>query len=351
MSSRNRRLWVAVALLLISRVLWASPSTEGASKLGFLTDKSAALAQAGTRQQPILAFFTTDWCGWCRRLEADVLGTPEFLAGSAGWVKLVIDAEKGDGVDWAKRFHVSGYPTLILLDDKGGEIDRQSGYAPMPGYLNIFQDYQAGIGTLAALQAECALKPQDQALALQVAGKLAGRGQVDEARAVYQGVLDSDPQNVQGGADEAAGELALLQFRAGKDPAVLEAVLTSWKGLEQGPQLYNALVALAAKAGDDARMQTLLERAVAEYPANVELLNSYAWTGAEKGWNLDRALELAQRAVDLSQRDPNVLDTLAEVQFRRGEREAAQATIQEALRSRPGDPYLTGQLTRFQTQP
>ncbi|MFA7330652.1 MAG: hypothetical protein WC326_06200 [Candidatus Delongbacteria bacterium] len=61
MSTQHRRLWVAAGLLLISQTLWASPSTDAAANLGFLTDKSAALQQAGARQQPILAFFTTDW--------------------------------------------------------------------------------------------------------------------------------------------------------------------------------------------------------------------------------------------------------------------------------------------------
>lgn len=350
MTIRIRRLML-LSLLCACAGAQASPSTEGALKLGFGTDKQAALKQASAEQKPLFAFFTTDWCSWCRRLEADVLGSPEFLAGSAGWVKLVIDAEKGDGVDWAKRFHVSGYPTLILLDPSGTEIDRQSGYSPMPEFLKTFQDYQQGIGTLQALRTQLAAEPDNQALALRVAGKLAARGQGEEAKTAWQAIQAADPQNLRGGADEAAGELALLEFKAGKDPQVLEAVLERWPGLEQGPQLYNVLVSVAAKAGDETRMKSLLERAVAQYPQEVELLNSYAWTCAEKGWNLEKALAVAQHAVELSGREPNVLDTLAEVQFKLGRAEEAAATIREALAKRPGDEYLAKQLARFQGQP
>jgi len=270
------------------------------------------------------------------------------VAGSANWVKLALDAEKGSGVEWAKRFHVSGFPTLVLLDEKGQEIDRQSGYSPMPGFLKTFQDFERGVGTLAALQAERVQRPDDQELALQVADKLAGRGEEEAAKAIWREVLAADPRNGRGGADEAAGELAMLEFRSGKDPAVLEAVLRDWKGLKQGPQVYNVLISLAAKAGDEDRMRGLLDRAVEEYPQDADLLNSYAWTCAEKGWNLDKALEVAGRAVELSGRDPGVLDTLAEVQFRLGRVAEARETLGEALRARPGDPYLESQLKRFQ---
>lgn len=326
-------------------------ATGDAIKLGFTADKQAALARAKAEGKPLLAFFTTEWCGWCRRLEAEVLATPEFKAGSASWVKLVIDAEKGDGVDWARRFHVSGFPTLILLDAGGEEIDRQPGYSPMPDFLRTLQDFERGVGTLSALQAEQTARPGDHGLTLRIARKLTTRGRPDEATALLQGILAADPANLSGMADEAAAELALHTFSQEHDPAVLEAVLSTWKGVEQGPQIYNLLIAGAARAGDETRMRTLLDRAVDDYPEDAQLLNSYAWTCAEKGWNLEKAERLAERAVRLSGQDPNVLDTLAEVQFRRGQGAAARATIQQALAMKPGDAYLEGQLKRFQGQP
>ena len=254
-------------------------------------------------------------------------------------------------MDWAKRFNVRGFPTLILLTPQGEEIDRQTGYAPMPDYLRTLQDYEKGVGTLAALQAELSVKPQDTALALRVARKLQERGRTEEGGAVLKTILLEDPANTQGATDDAEAELALQDYRASQNPAVLEAVLTHWPKGEQGPQLYNILVGAAAKAGDEARMRSLLGRAVEQYPEDVELLNSYAWTCAEKGWDLEKALGLAEKAARLSGDDPNILDTVAEVQFKLGRAVEAAATIRKALERRPGDEYLQKQLERFTAKP
>jgi hypothetical protein len=51
----------AFGLLLAVLSAAASSSTEGAAKLGFGTDKGAALKQAAAEHRALLAFFTTDW--------------------------------------------------------------------------------------------------------------------------------------------------------------------------------------------------------------------------------------------------------------------------------------------------
>ncbi|NNL65902.1 MAG: hypothetical protein HKP30_06655, partial [Myxococcales bacterium] len=82
------------------------------------------------------------------------------------------------------------------------------------------------------------------------------------------------------------------------------------------------------------------------------VLNNYAWliatshrTDAEA---LDVALRLARRAVaETGREDPNVLDTLAEVQFVAGDSEAAVDTIEEAIALSPDEPYFQEQRRRF----
>ena len=50
-------------------------------------------------------------------------------------VSFKIDAEKDYGVELVKKYNVSAYPTIIFLDDKGGEIDRIVGYLPPDKFL------------------------------------------------------------------------------------------------------------------------------------------------------------------------------------------------------------------------
>jgi tetratricopeptide (TPR) repeat protein len=95
-------------------------------------------------------------------------------------------------------------------------------------------------------------------------------------------------------------------------------------------------------------------RAARLLAANVEPLhlNNVAWTivtgAAPSKGLLDVALQLAERAVEETRRgDPNLLDTLAEAYFAAGRREAAIATIDEAIFLAPGVDYFLEQRRRF----
>jgi tetratricopeptide (TPR) repeat protein len=83
-----------------------------------------------------------------------------------------------------------------------------------------------------------------------------------------------------------------------------------------------------------------------------QVLNNVAWiiaTSEHPGPEaLDTALRLAERAVDETNRsEANILDTLAEVHFQRGEARAAVDAIEEAIRIEPDEAYYRGQRDRF----
>ena len=85
------------------------------------------------------------------------------------------------------------------------------------------------------------------------------------------------------------------------------------------------------------------------------LMNDAAWliaiSPAPSRKALDEALELAARAARATgHRDPNVLDTLAEAQFRGGDAPAALATIDEAIALAPDQAYFREQRRRFAGQ-
>jgi membrane associated rhomboid family serine protease len=81
-------------------------------------------------------------------------------------------------------------------------------------------------------------------------------------------------------------------------------------------------------------------------------LNDQAWEIAISDDSsremMEAALVLAERAVAKSERkDPNILDTLAEVQFVLGRRDEAIQTIDEAIVQAPHEPYFREQRRRF----
>ena len=101
-------------------------ATAGEASL-WLTDFSKAQAQAKADKKLVLLDFTgSDWCGWCMKLDREILATPEFKRFADEHLVLVkIDFpmhrpqpadERARNAELAARFQVQGYPTLVLLN-------------------------------------------------------------------------------------------------------------------------------------------------------------------------------------------------------------------------------------------
>lgn len=106
-------------------------------KEGWLVDMEEAYAISQKEGKPILANFTgSDWCGWCKKLDADVFRKPEFQ----DWAKknvvlLELDfprrkqlppkyREQNAALGNAMR--ITGYPTIYLMEltkDAAGKMN------------------------------------------------------------------------------------------------------------------------------------------------------------------------------------------------------------------------------------
>ncbi len=152
------------------------------------------------------------------------------------------DAEKDTLT--ARAYHVSGYPTLVLVDKAGKEIDRIVGYLPPEELMKTVTDYRNGIGTLEDLLNKSKQKP-DRGLAFQIADKYKYRGGDTEAEIWYQKVIVAGQPT-----DSLSGEsrMALADmYRRGKnyDRAIkaYQAIMTDFSGkpTAEGAEIYTAI--------------------------------------------------------------------------------------------------------------
>lgn len=123
------------------------PAVVHASDLKWSTDFSGALAQARTDGKMVLLDFTgSDWCPWCIKFDHEVLQTDPFAAYAREKLELVLvdfprskpqdGALKQANQSLASQFHVTGFPTYVLVNDAGVELGRQVGY--IEGGPNLF---------------------------------------------------------------------------------------------------------------------------------------------------------------------------------------------------------------------
>lgn len=129
-----------------------------------------------------------------------------------------------------------------------------------------------------------------------------------------------------------------------------------WLVLVDAALFAALLLSLAAlvreTSGSPAVVARRGERLLAIPEIDPQLLNNTAWTLATAGSPTPEQLEVAERlalraAGETDNADPNVLDTLAEVLFQRGEADRAIEVIDRAIELAPGEPYFVEQRRRF----
>jgi protein disulfide-isomerase len=127
---KKTALYLAAALLAFS--------TAAAQTSTWSENYDKALAEARTSGKTLLVDFTgSDWCPWCIKLDKEVFSQKAFKDYAAGGLVLMkadfprkrrlSEALKKQNQELADRFGVQGFPTVILLNGKGGKI-AETGY-------------------------------------------------------------------------------------------------------------------------------------------------------------------------------------------------------------------------------
>lgn len=122
--------------------LQLDPTPASAGKAGangeWVEEATYARTVARDTNRPVLNFFTgSDWCGWCKLLDREVLSTPEFKQfASSRVVLLKLDflrnSPQPEALVTANRalqqqYGVRGFPTIVVTDAAGTELGR-TGY-------------------------------------------------------------------------------------------------------------------------------------------------------------------------------------------------------------------------------
>jgi protein disulfide-isomerase len=129
-------------LILLIILAWTQLSR--AESLEWLGDLETAKERAKQENKFIMVYFTgSDWCPWCKKLSGEVFNQPEFADFARAKLVLVeVDfpryqpighLQQQANVALKKSYHVSGYPTAVILNPDGHEIHRVGYVAGGPG--------------------------------------------------------------------------------------------------------------------------------------------------------------------------------------------------------------------------
>ncbi|WP_366185166.1 thioredoxin family protein [Flavobacterium ovatum] len=122
--------------LILVLLIIVSVSSQ-AQDLKWHTNIKEAITVSSKENKPLMLFFTgSDWCGWCIRLQKEVLLTPEFKKWAKSNVVLVeldyprrteqLPEIKQQNAELQQVFGIQGYPTVFftnVVKEKDGRLN------------------------------------------------------------------------------------------------------------------------------------------------------------------------------------------------------------------------------------
>jgi thioredoxin-related protein len=154
MKSRLINIRLIAYLLCISLPAIHCAQSASSNTLVWETDMMKAYERSKKQKKPIFALFTgSDWCIWCKKLQADVFAKKDFVEWANKKVILLeVDfprykqlppelAQQNNGL--LQTFQVPGYPTVWLFNMKPSEQNNNFNIEPM-GSLGYPAGAEAG---------------------------------------------------------------------------------------------------------------------------------------------------------------------------------------------------------------
>ncbi len=97
-----------------------------------------ALAEAQKQDKIIFVDAYAVWCGPCKRMSREVF-TDEAVGAfyNKHFINVKLDMERGEGLEFRKKYPVSAFPTLYYIDHSGETVHRVRGARPADAFLQL----------------------------------------------------------------------------------------------------------------------------------------------------------------------------------------------------------------------
>ncbi len=187
-------------LALLSASVALFPAAAAHASIHWGHSLPAAFRQSKARHKLVMVDFYTGWCYWCKQLDAKVYPLPSVERTLQQVIPVKLNAEK-DGIAYAKKYNVTGYPDVLFLNSRGTVVGQIGGFEPAPAFIadvNRFSKNYQQLQQMPALRAELAKQPSNAGLISRMAMLYAKTNQLSAASALLARLEKTDPHNKTG---------------------------------------------------------------------------------------------------------------------------------------------------------
>lgn len=120
--------------LLTALILATTTGVATAQEFPWRTDAKLAFDEAKIQKKPVMVYFTTSWCGWCKIMEQQTFSKPTVIKQAQAYIPLKLDAEK-EGKTLAAKYKVNAYPHFIFVNPDGTTKGSVLGFQDETGFV------------------------------------------------------------------------------------------------------------------------------------------------------------------------------------------------------------------------
>ncbi len=190
-----KKISIFLVLLILTLFLVSSPNWN--------SNWRQVLKKAKIEGKRVVFVFHTDWCPHCKKLIRETLSSQKvnsFLK-NKNFLLTHVNPEKDKQAE--KKFKVYGYPTIIIFNEYGDEIDRILGFVNPSEFIKTINEYLRGENTLKDLIKKYKKSPEKIDILYKIGGKYMAKGEFEKAISTLNEVIKKDPQNRTGYASKA----------------------------------------------------------------------------------------------------------------------------------------------------
>ena len=128
---------IIFSIILIGVAVYALVPSEKSSIIWKKYDENILMSNISTKKGAIIDFYA-DWCIPCKELDASTFSNPKVIAEANNFIALKADMTKSlsPEVDSLRnKYNIVGVPTILILNNKGVEVKRITGFVPPEEFL------------------------------------------------------------------------------------------------------------------------------------------------------------------------------------------------------------------------
>ena len=336
-------------LKVILLFIFALTSCESKLPYPWLTDIELEQVFKIAGEKLVLIDFETEWWTWCDRLDVDTFNDDKIKKFANDYLlSIKIDAERGSGPEIAKHFNVRGYPTIIIANNKGYEVDRIVGYLNPDKFLKELHQIKKGKNTISSLLNKFQLNPNNFNTLFNLAKKYEEKGDFASAKRMIKAILAANIDS----SGVASFFSILYEAREKEDSKILLNYAENYPESENVKRALSEAMFYIRKKREDHKLESeiFLKLINMDDKVSLNMINSFSWRMSELELNLEIALQKINYAIenveDIKQKHM-FIDTKAELFYKMKNFEFALKEIKKCIKYDPDNEHYNKQFEKI----